>query len=510
MKFSASATAAILMGASAVHSFSVQSPVSRVGQPMTSARRMATNDFDSILGEGSSYQEAATSLQNAASSSSSPVIRVPDGSPAATVTMTSSAAASADLYGDDLALEDEAAFDAMEEGSLMEEEAVESDPLLNNEILKRQHDKKVKRAQSKAAGGMMRYVKNPLLLVKGKDFSDVALTILIPTFVAVLAVKKVSEIGFGKLDAKAEELYDQAAKEITFHVGDYENMESSYKSYKKKLWFNGAPSYVNSELLKRLAVTWCTQVSITPRSVSSLAYLFTMMKISDVEAAESLVAACRENPKSMAIASKVLFYSEQIFKDKAAKKKTVPLIKNLTKMFDDVETVMNQQKDMAESAYRDAVAEAGSGQTKITEGWKVLGLDRETAETIFEETKALGFLSRKELWQKEEDDVAMAEMRAAEDARQKLRDSIDKDGNLIDPDADDVDPDKLITDEDLDKEYEEDDDMAITPGAKECSNCGYTLFIAKGREGKFFSSSFSCPECGASRDQFNDVDTSNM
>jgi len=165
-------------------------------------------------------------------------------------------------------------------------------------------------------------------------------------------------------------------------------------------------------------------------------------------------------------------------------------------------------REMAESAYRDAVAEAGPDQTKITEGWKVLGLDKETATRIFEETKALGFLSRKELWEKEENDIAKEAYEAEQRVKEDLRNSVDKDGNLIDPDAD-IDPDKLINPEDLDRDYEEDDEgdsVPSTGGAKECGNCGYTLFIAAGREGKFFSSAFSCPECGASRDQFNDVD----
>lgn len=349
MKFSSSATAAVLLAASA-ESFSIQSSVvSRVRSTAAFSTRMGASAesnneyFDSILGEGASYQEAASSLQNAASSS--PVIRVPDGSPAATVTLTSSVAAPADIY-DDLGLEDEVAepFEGGLEGGLIEEEAVASDPLLNNEILKRQHEKKLKREQRKAAGGVMRYVKNPLLLVKGKDFSDVTLTVLIPAFVSYLAIKKVAEIGFGKLGDKAEELYEQAAMDITYHVGDYEMMESTYKDYKKKLWFNGAPSYIDSQLVKRLAVSFATQVSVTPKSVSSLAYLLTMMKIPDDEAAESFVLACRENPNSMAIASKVLFYSEQVFKDKSAKKKMAPLIKELSQKFGDVEAVMNQQQ----------------------------------------------------------------------------------------------------------------------------------------------------------------------
>jgi hypothetical protein len=121
-------------------------------------------------------------------------------------------------------------------------------------------------------------------------------------------------------------------------------MESTYKDYKKKLWFNGAPSYINSQLVKRIAVAYCTQVSTTPKSVSSLAYLLTMMKISDDEAAEIFVTACRENPRSMAIAAKVLFYSEHVFKDESAKKKTAPLIKQLSTMFGGIEPVLQQQK----------------------------------------------------------------------------------------------------------------------------------------------------------------------
>jgi rubredoxin len=422
-----------------------------------------------------------------------------------------SAVASPDIYGDDLALEDdidEQLTSAAEGGLMMEEQEVSAaDPLLNNEILKRQHEKKMKREQRKAAGGMMRYVKNPLLLVKGKDFSDVTLTILIPAFVSFLAIRKVSGIGFGKLNEKADDLYERAASEIAYHVGDYEEMEATYKDYKKKLWFNGAPSYINSELVKRLAVAYCREVSVTPKSVSSLAYLLTMMKIPDDEAAESFVTACRENPNSMAIASKVLFYSDHVFKAESAKKKMAPLIKQLSLMFGDVEAVQQQQTDMAESAYRDAVAEAGKGQTKLTEGWKVLGLDKETATRIFEETKKLGFLSRQELFEKDAADMKKAALDEEKRLKDDLVNSIDKDGNLIDPD-DEVDPDKLINPDDLGKELddEEDDDAPSSGGAKECGKCGYTMFIAKGREGKFFSSGFKCPQCGASRDEFKDIE----
>jgi predicted RNA-binding Zn-ribbon protein involved in translation (DUF1610 family) len=37
----------------------------------------------------------------------------------------------------------------------------------------------------------------------------------------------------------------------------------------------------------------------------------------------------------------------------------------------------------------------------------------------------------------------------------------------------------------------------------ECGECGYTLFIAAGREGKFFGDTYKCPECGAPKSKFS-------
>lgn len=61
---------------------------------------------------------------------------------------------------------------------------------------------------------------------------------------------------------------------------------------------------------------------------------------------------------------------------------------------------------------------------------------------------------------------------------------------------------------------EDEDDSAAVGGPTassgdalicECSvaDCGYTLFVAAGREDKFFPEGFTCPECSAPKDQFN-------
>ena len=128
MKFHSLATAALIVGPSTVEAFVINS--SRARMSSMSIAASSEVDFDSILGEGSSYENAANELKS--NDSSAPVIRVPDGSPAASVTMAS-AVASTDLYGDDVALEDDI---SAEEGGFMEQAEISaSDPLLNNEIL---------------------------------------------------------------------------------------------------------------------------------------------------------------------------------------------------------------------------------------------------------------------------------------------------------------------------------------------------------------------------------------
>ena len=70
---------------------------------------------------------------------------------------------------------------------------------------------------------------------------------------------------------------------------------------------------------------------------------------------------------------------------------------------------------------------------------------------------------------------------------------VDGDGNLID-------------EKDKEEAEREGDTGSSSEGGTnvfECGECGYTLFVAQGREFKFFPESFTCPECGATKDKFN-------
>lgn len=39
-----------------------------------------------------------------------------------------------------------------------------------------------------------------------------------------------------------------------------------------------------------------------------------------------------------------------------------------------------------------------------------------------------------------------------------------------------------------------------------CDDVRYKMFVAKGREFKFFGDGFKCPECGAGKNKFTEAD----
>lgn len=140
---------------------------------------------------------------------------------------------------------------------------------------------------------------------------------------------------------------------------------------------------------------------------------------------------------------------------------------------------------MAEAAYRATVNASGKDQTGLTVGWEVLGLDKDTATRIFKEEAKHGF--------KTETEKVYGKQAQKYDAKGR---AIDKDGNLID--EEDIAAAEL--------EGDEPEDEGPVSNVYECQECGYTLFVAEGRESKFYGQGFRCPECGASKDQFKGRD----
>lgn len=139
---------------------------------------------------------------------------------------------------------------------------------------------------------------------------------------------------------------------------------------------------------------------------------------------------------------------------------------------------------IAEASYRATIESYGKNQKSLSPGWETLGLDRETAERIFKEEAKEGFVSQREV------------MYGGQAQR------YDKKGRALDKDGKLANPEEAVDDEDDDEGPE----ATSVSNAFECSQCGYTLFVAKGREAKFFGDSFKCPECGAPKSKFEAKD----
>lgn len=105
----------------------------------------------------------------------------------------------------------------------------------------------------------------------------------------------------------------------------------------------------------------------------------------------------------------------------------------------------------------------------------MLGLDRGTATRIFDDESKEGFMSDRET------------MYGGQTRK------YDKYGRQLDENGKNSSPEGAT---------EEGRVEESTSNVFECGNCGFTLFIAKGRESKFFGDNFKCPECGAAKEDF--------
>jgi DNA-directed RNA polymerase subunit RPC12/RpoP len=222
-----------------------------------------------------------------------------------------------------------------------------------------------------------------------------------------------------------------------------------------------------------------------PPPTSSLSYVFSMFKLSEEQAARILVSLCKDmGDEKISSAGKILFFGSRILKSPEGKAALVPIrdmIKATYREASVAETMVEtSQQAMAEAAYRTAVITGGKNQQTLTVGWEVLGLDKETATRIFEGEAKEGFITERE------------KMYGGQTRK------YDSKGNIIDKEGKLVDPENAIEGTD--------DNDTPTSNVYECSDCGYTIFVARGRESKFYGEGFKCPECGAAKDKFKPKD----
>jgi len=311
------------------------------------------------------------------------------------------------------------------------------------------------------------------------DWQDIISTLIVPGIFAFAGLRWGAKKAANKLQLKAEAALDAFATEMVYHDGDFEEMKLCLKAYNPKMvWLGPNKTPV---MLKRYLQLYSKKKTVSPQSISSLSYVFSLFKLSEEKAAEILVSLCQQmGTEKLSSAGKLLFFGSRILKSAEGKAALNPIRDMIKSSYRDVEVaeemVETSQQAMGEAAYRSAIQQGGKGQTSLTVGWEVLGLDKDTATRIFNEEAAEGFITERE------------KMYGGQSQK------YDDQGNRIDDDGNLEDPENAI------------EDTKAPSNVMGCNECGYTLFIAKGREEKFFGPNFKCPECGSGKDSFEPKD----
>lgn len=315
--------------------------------------------------------------------------------------------------------------------------------------------------------------------LKQMDWQDIISTLIVPGIFAFAGLRWGAMKAAKKVQVKAESALDGFASEMVYHDGDFDEMKLCLKAYNKKMvWLGPNKTPV---MLKKYLELYSKKKTVSPQSISSLSYVFSLFKLSEEKAAQILVSLCQEmGTAKLSSAGKLLFFGSRILKSAEGKAALNPIRDMIKSSYREVEIaetmVETSQQAMAEAAYRSAVLEGGKDQQSLTVGWEVLGLDKDTATRIFEEAADEGFISDRE------------KMYGGQSQK------YDDQGNRINDDGSLEDPENAIVDD--------------TPESNVmgCLDCGFTLFIAQGREDKFFGSGFKCPECGCKKDRFEPKD----
>jgi hypothetical protein len=182
--------------------------------------------------------------------------------------------------------------------------------------------------------------------LKQMDLQDIIATIILPSIVAF----SIGRWGFNKVYGKVQETtkssLDAFAKEMIYHDGDFDEMKMAVADYSKKLMWMG-PSKKDTMLKKYLEV-YAKKKTVSPKSISSLSYAFSLFNLSEEQAAAVLVSLCRQmGTDKISSAGKLLFLGSRILKSKEGKEALSP-IKELIKSTYREEAVAETMVDVSQ------------------------------------------------------------------------------------------------------------------------------------------------------------------
>jgi hypothetical protein len=180
-------------------------------------------------------------------------------------------------------------------------------------------------------GGVMRYqadtVSAPSALqarFQNMDFQDIVLTLVVPSILLFVAGRWTYNRISTKIQNKLDITLDSFAEEMIYHDGDFEEMKLCVADYGKKLLYLGPKK--RDRMVKRYLEAYAKRKTISPQTISSLSYAFSVFKLDEESAANLLVSLCKEmGTEKIASAGKLLFLGSRILKTPQGRQALQPI-----------------------------------------------------------------------------------------------------------------------------------------------------------------------------------------
>ena len=147
--------------------------------------------------------------------------------------------------------------------------------------------------------------------LKQMDLQDIIATLILPSIALFAAGRWGYNRVVGKLTAKTDDLLDAFAREMLYHDGDMAELKLCIDDYtKRKLFYLPNKRDV---LLKRYLEAYAKKKTISPQAISSLSYVLSVFRLSEVQTAQLLVNLTREmGTDKVATSGKLLFLGSRL------------------------------------------------------------------------------------------------------------------------------------------------------------------------------------------------------
>lgn len=303
-----------------------------------------------------------------------------------------------------------------------------------------------------------------LMAPKSKGFWS-----LLPYMAAYAVFFVLAWIARKRFIARQDRLVDEFGQVAVLYGTTPDTTREIVSEYKRKV----GPGILRGAMFSSYLNYLISEKLLNPSTMQDVSVVKKLLKLSEDKAVKAVNKLGNSLKESPSLLGKLLFIAQRIISpDQLSKLQLIPLFPYSPP------TVSDLQRNMLERCYKDYVndeIDAHAIEEPPLKAASLLRIDPEDARSLFDSV----VLAR---LRKKEQEAAEA---AAAEAEQASKPTISE----LDYPARSGEPAKAAV------------------HAYQCSDCGYTLFPAAGREFKFYGDDFVCPACGAPKDKFVDINS---